>query len=234
MTGGRLCLPLPFASRGEALQGFPDHGGYTPAPVPISDRLGPAWSRRLPRAHALSRQSGSCGLAARKLSTVCLSVCLSRTSSRRAAPSWPRPPGPPGSRSSVASPAPRSCCGALRPTSATWPGTCGGRTCGPSSSSRPTWVRPRPRGAGGPPGPVCSTAPLATCRGRVDAGRVLVVRRPSRPGGGAARGGGLEGLAIGSASSLRQRHRPRRGRDRPLVAGARECRPPYPLRRAGG
>lgn len=117
-------------------------------------------SRRLPRARALSRQSGSCGLAARKLSTVCPSVCPSRTSSRRAAPSWPQPPGPPGSRSSAASPAPLSCCGASRPTSATWPGTCGGRTCGPSSSSRPTWVRPRPSGGGGPPGPVCSATHL--------------------------------------------------------------------------
>lgn len=149
-------------------------------------------------------------------------------SSGRAAPSWPRPPGPPGSRSSGARPAPHSCCGASRPISATWPGTCGGRTCGPSSSSRPTWVRPRPGRAGDPQGPSAVPPPLATSRGSVDAGRILVVRRPCRTRDGAAWGGGLEGLATGPAFRLRQRCRPRRGRDRPLVAGARECRPPTP------
>lgn len=71
------------------------------------------------------------------------------------------------------SPAPRSYCGALRPISATWPGTCGGHTCGPSSSSQPTWVRPRPSAGGGPPGPICSVAPLGHVSGKSRRGEDL-------------------------------------------------------------
>lgn len=122
---------------------------------------------------------------ARELSAGLPSVCLSR---RRPGgqPPWPRlPSGLPGSRSSVAKPGTAQLLRRSRPISATRPGTCGGRTCGPSSPSRPTWVRLRPGAGGGPPGPVCRCCPWPrvgeeSMRGRIFGGPW----RPSRLWGG--------------------------------------------------